>query len=300
MTRTASVIRASLLLVALALLASTFAVPRARAADSGAIGERIAAATEAFRVATDTEGLEARQAAFQRAAELHEVALAQESASATDLGSDAGHANGALEYNTGNAWFLAGDLGRAIVHYRRAQLLRPGDPQIEANLATARARRRDQLDESAGRAAAETIFFWHRAVGYRTKLWLALIAWLGVCGAGGLLAIQRARTRAANAAGGTRTGVPLRVLIVSALALLAMGGSYLAEASERGARDAAVVVASEVELRTGDGESYPARYENPIHAGAEVTIGETRAGWVEIELPDGKTGWVAAASIERI
>ncbi len=38
-----------------------------------------------------------------------------------------GVVNGRLEFNSGNCYLQAGDLGNAILHYRRAQRLIPGD-----------------------------------------------------------------------------------------------------------------------------------------------------------------------------
>ena len=40
----------------------------------------------------------------------------------------------ALEYNLGNTRFRLGDLGRAVLHYRRAQRLDPGDAKLAENL----------------------------------------------------------------------------------------------------------------------------------------------------------------------
>ena len=41
--------------------------------------------------------------------------------------------NGALLYNLGNARLQAGDVGKAIVSYRRAERLIPGDERLELN-----------------------------------------------------------------------------------------------------------------------------------------------------------------------
>ncbi len=44
--------------------------------------------------------------------------------------------------NRGNAWFKAGQVGRAIASYRQAQLLAPRDAALRANLQLARTRAR--------------------------------------------------------------------------------------------------------------------------------------------------------------
>lgn len=241
---------------------------------------RVAAATEAFREAAGTTTAEARAEAFRRAAELYRTALA------------AGHRNGALEYNTANAWLLAGDVGRAVLHYRRALEIRPGDPRVLANLETARSRRRDRFEVTSTRALTDTLLFWHHGLSLRSKIPLALGAWavgFALLAAGVWLPRGRGGRAAALRAGAA-------LLVVA----LAVGGSALVDLRDRAARDAAVVVADEIALRTGDGASYPERYENPIHAGAEVRVVEERAGWVDVELPDGKRGWVPAEAVERV
>ena len=250
----------------------------ARAADG--VVARVASATAAFREATDLEGTEERAQAYRRAAELYDAAL------------DVGPQNGALEYNAGNAWFLAGDSGRAILHYRRALLVRPGDARVVANLDTARSRRRDRFEETSARVLTETLFFWHSGLSLGTKIPIALAAWaLGF----GLLTLHVwLRPRRAGRQGLGRAGTLLLAVA------FAIGISAAIELSARSARDTAVIVAEEVALRTGDGTSYPERYENPVHAGAEVRLIEVRAGWMDIELPDGKRGWIPAESAERI
>ena len=52
----------------------------------------------------------------------------------------AGIVSGPLEYNLGNCYLQAGETGKAVLHYRRAQRLTPNDPKLAANLAEARRR----------------------------------------------------------------------------------------------------------------------------------------------------------------
>src|SRR3982751_6726148 len=50
----------------------------------------------------------------------------------------AGQWSAPLFYNLGNAYFRAGDFGRAILNYERAWALQPQHPESLANLAVAR------------------------------------------------------------------------------------------------------------------------------------------------------------------
>ena len=88
----------------------------------------------------------------------------------------AGIVNGELEINLANTHFLAGDLGRAILHYRRAERLRPGDRALRESLAHARSQRIDSWPDSTGRKWWEFAFFWHYFLGPNTRAILFAIA----------------------------------------------------------------------------------------------------------------------------
>src|SRR4029077_19623718 len=49
-----------------------------------------------------------------------------------------GHESGPVYFNLGNAYFRAGNPGRAILNYERARRLMPRDPDLHANLGFAR------------------------------------------------------------------------------------------------------------------------------------------------------------------
>ena len=77
--------------------------------------------------------------AMSIANQLYEAGQYAQAAQAYQQLVNQGYGDGALFYNLGNAHFKQGDYGRAILNYRRAQQLAPRDPDIETNLALARA-----------------------------------------------------------------------------------------------------------------------------------------------------------------
>ena len=80
----------------------------------------------------------ARQRTFLRALEVFDGAKSPEdyrrAASLLETLLADGCQNGAVYYNLGNAYFRAGELGRAIAAYRQAKPYRPRDPYLDANL----------------------------------------------------------------------------------------------------------------------------------------------------------------------
>ena len=73
-------------------------------------------------------------ALFDEANKLYEQAKYQEAATAYEKLLQSDPASAALYFNLGNAWFKAGQSGRAIAAYRQAERLAPRDPDLRFNL----------------------------------------------------------------------------------------------------------------------------------------------------------------------
>ena len=164
------------------------------------------------------------------------------------------------EYNLANAEYKRGRLGEAILHYERARRLDPGDPEIASNLALASAKRRDVVPEETGPG-------------------IGLVGW-STARAGGFT----------PARGWTLAGVTL----VTLLALL----SWRATERRLFGSPRAVVMRPSVEALAGPGMENAAVFT--LHEGTTVAVRGEREGWLQVELPNGITGWVAQDAAERI
>jgi len=196
---------------------------------------------------------------------------------------EGGIQNGRLYYNIGNAYFLMGDIGHAILYYRRAEPLIPNDSLLRQNLDYARTRRVDKLQEKQETRVLKTLFFWHYDLStqFRLGLFVALLAIF--CAAGSVRLFVR------------RGGLAWLMGISAALALL-MFGSLLAESIAARRYTPGVVLIPEVIARKGDAETYEPSFEEPLHAGAEFTLVENREDWYQIELPNGRRCWIPSRS----
>ncbi len=75
---------------------------------------------------------------FEGANKLYEEGKFADAAAAYDKLALSGQTSAALYFNMGNAYFKAGQLGRAIAAYRQAEQITPRDPDVRANLLFAR------------------------------------------------------------------------------------------------------------------------------------------------------------------
>jgi hypothetical protein len=197
---------------------------------------------------------------------------------------DGGIRNGRLFYNIGNAYFRSEDIGRAILYYRRAEEYMPGDPNLVQNLAYARSRRLDSFEEQQQTRVLRTLLFFHYDLspGVRAVL---LAVFSGLFWA--LAALKLIRSR----------WIPRWPVVLTGVVALMFAGSLAVDAVVGTRQQPGVILAQEVVARKGDGTSYEPSFTDPLHAGTEFELVESRADWQHVELPDGRQCWLPASSV---
>lgn len=198
-----------------------------------------------------------------------------------------GARDGAVYYNLGSAYWQAGDAGRALLNYRRAQAFLPRDPDLNARLGEVRARRADLLGD-------ETVFTDSLATAAASLLtwgelaWLVWGLWAAACAALALMIRGRGRQRAAA-----------RAALAAALFGLALAGAALVSREyTSGSRPAAVVIAPAAAVYSGPGDMYLELYQ--MHAAAEIRVLETRGDWARFVRPDERQGWIRRTAIALV
>ena len=195
--------------------------------------------------------------------------------------------NGALFYNLGNAYFRLGDMGNAIANYRRAQRLIPRDANVQKNLAYARRNCQDNIQEPESRKVLKTLFFWHYDFPLGIRELLFVITLCGAC----FLGIVRLKVK--------RSWLTATIVVLFLMAIVMATSMLTTELSER-RTIYGVIVASEVEGRKGNSESYDKSFQAPLHAGTEFRLLESRGNWVEIQLADNQTCWLPTEAVVLI
>lgn len=243
--------------------------------------------------------LERAQAAHDRGVELRRTDPAaslrsfREAAAEWEHVRAAGAENGSLEFNLGNAYLEAGDLGRAIAAYRRAERFMPGDADLAHNLAVARSRVTDSVGRGATTLLVDTVASWWHVIPGHVRAGLGIACWAS------LWALVAARALAGGRGGPAGSAV-LRGLAWASFAGAALfGGTAIADAALRGARPPAVLLEPNTVLRKGNGDGFEPAFVETLGPGVECTVIEERPGWVRLELPDGRGGWARDTQVAR-
>jgi tetratricopeptide (TPR) repeat protein len=195
--------------------------------------------------------------------------------------------NASVYYNLGNCYYQIGEVGKAVLNYKRALILAPRDEDVRANLDFLRSSvgLRDTTDsfglsalaQLPGRIASPREWQMLFYVGY----YLSAVCLLAVLFVGGLP--RRYALRA------------LSVLVVFAIAcwLFAERGRSRFSSGTEG-----VVVVNRSEFMSGPGAAFDELARLPD--GAEVSL-RTRSGiWMEVKLTSGEIGWVKESNLETL
>jgi tetratricopeptide (TPR) repeat protein len=184
-------------------------------------------------------------------------------------------------YNLGNAYFRAGDFGRAILNYERALALERHHPEATANLRIARDEAR-ALEMQQGWPERYLQF----ASINQYIITAAVAFWVGLFCVGGLIF---ARRRSA-----TIIALLIFSLVVFVIAILAI---YELDHGSKG-RSLAIVTGKDVQARLATADT--ANSVLALPPGSEVKILSTRGDWAYAALPNDLRGWIPAKSAEQV
>ena len=195
-----------------------------------------------------------------------------------------------LYYNLGNAYFKTGEIAPAILWYERALRLDPSDADVRYNLDYARALTQDRIDE------IPEIFFeqWGRALCYLvpSNTW-AMISLLAF----GLTVALVLLFLLGRSAGRRRVGFFGAIV---ALIIAFLGWDFAQwQQSEARRQDQAIVMRPVSSVKSSPSES-SAKDLFILHEGTRVKVLDNVSGYANIELADGRKGWIPAREIEII
>jgi tetratricopeptide (TPR) repeat protein len=195
-----------------------------------------------------------------------------------------GYRNGAVFYNLGNAYFRAGEYGRAIRAYRKAQPYRPRDAYLEANLNQALAAAPGRLREPPP-AWWTHVFFWSRWLSFPEKAYLL---------SGLSIAVAVAATWSVWSRRLAAGGSVALLLFLAGVVGIDLG---LTNPTADEARRAVVI--RETTVRKGIGQNYEPAFDQPLQDGAEFTILSESGEWILGRFHGIGDGWLRQEDVAR-
>ena len=191
--------------------------------------------------------------------------------------------NALVYYNLGNSYFKRGMLGMAILNYRRAHFLSPRDGDIAYNLNFVRNYRVDKVSSISSPLLGFLSDLFHYFSLFESQI-LATILFVLSMASLSLLIIYRRRFY------GYILGVCLFLCLFCFINWVAWRGEI--------AGRYAVVTTPAASATSGPSAEY--KEILVVHDGTEVSVRETRGGYVLIQLPGGVGGWVPADVVKFI
>jgi len=196
-----------------------------------------------------------------------------------------GMISGEVYFNLGNAYFKSDRIGYAILYYEKAKKYLDGDPSLDQNLKLARMRIVDQIDEIPVLFIEQ---WWQELIHLfpiNTYLWFCL-AFFTLFMLLLILRIFLQRPWLKNL-------IWITLVLFVATAIFTTSQIYEFETTEFGIiLDNKISVVSEPGL--GGKEVFI------LHEGTKVEVNRQLDDWLEITIPDGKTGWVRKSDLDII
>lgn len=190
-----------------------------------------------------------------------------------------GHYSPQLFYNLGNTEFRLQKTGAAILNYERAEMLAPGNPEVQANLAYVRTQAGVKTPDKTWR---DNYIVNIGANHY--SIIAAIAGWILVFSIGALLFKPQ-----------TMRGM-LRVAALFSIAVLGWSIFAIVQLEKRGAL--AIVTTKQTEARFAPADNSTLAATLPM--GSRVWILEARGPWTHCRMPDQSTAWISSDSIERV
>lgn len=210
-----------------------------------------------------------------------------EAAAAWQAIADSGRESAALYYNLGNAAFKQDDLAHAIIWYERALKADPSFKDARFNLDFARTRVQDRIEEVPEFFLKTWVRSFCRIL--PSGAWAALFLVFLAAALAMLLLFLLGN-------GGARKAGFFSCIVLILFVLLSFSFAFW-QRSEGLSHDEAVVVSAVTEVKSSPGSGVSLFV---LHEGTKVKVLEEISGWNNIELSDGRQGWLQNDSLERI
>ncbi len=178
-----------------------------------------------------------------------------------------GFKHGQIYYNLGNTYYRQGELGKAILNYRRAQRFIPRNADLETNLKLVKNSTEDKELSGETPVVIRRIFFWFFLLNHNELIILAVSLYVVLMTLLFFLIILK------------YSWLKRMIIGFSVSLFIAVVSIGIKTYVERGISHG-VIVTSKCQVRYGPGDEYEPKFE--IHDGAECIIEGEKGGWYRV------------------
>lgn len=196
-----------------------------------------------------------------------------------------GYESGPLYYNIANAYFKTGNLGKAVLNYKRAKLIMPRDADLDANYRFARAMIKGKIIHMKGVWAWRPLRIYYRSFTVNGFTLLSSAMYLLI-----LLLLVVVVVRPHLMRYSITGSILLLVFILFNFAVIGH--------ETRVVNKGAVTVVPDADALYGPFDSATKFFT--LHEGMYVMVLKTKDDWCKVKRIDGKVGWIKKKDIERI
>ncbi len=196
-----------------------------------------------------------------------------------------GFESGNLYYNLANAYFKKGELGRAILNYKRAGRLMPQDSDLKANMEYAQSAVEQPVSQKPNlfvRFATNAV----RDLDIDSLTMFLIVLYAAIFLLAAALLFLKSVQRPAKA-----------LLLLCCLVFFIGTAGFFIKIDQKN-QPWAVVLDKEIDVRYEPFESATAYFK--VFQGYDALLLKIKGDWAFIKRPDGKAGWIKASSIEKI
>ena len=202
---------------------------------------------------------------------------------------NSGHHSAEVYFNLGNAHYKLNHIAPSIYYYEKALKLSPKDEAIQSNLSFAKNMTIDAIDTVPEIGLSK---FVRKAIStFSFDVWAIISVSLMILFV--VFFLMYYFTQLTN---------KKRITFIASFASIFMACLSLAFAFKKQAMDnkdnPAIVFAQEAQVRTDPNLSGEESFR--LHEGTKVQVLDTISNWKQIQLTDGKTGWITSDEIKEL
>ena len=192
--------------------------------------------------------------------------------------------SGVVRFNLGNAYFRANEFGLSILNYRKANLLMPTNPYVQANLEQAISLSPGRLPGGSG-TGWKNFLFWSDWLTPSAKIWVGSVG-MSTVAVISLLSVW----------------LRMAWLRIGGIAVFLLSGLILWDAwkvQQEIEHSKLGVVVAETVARKGTGDDYAPAFDQPLRDGAEFTVLSETSNWTFGRFEGVGDGWIRNEFVAR-